>query len=180
MSIIIYNPTNETFEMTYGGRTLFLGPNEKAKVEDAAGHHLLNGFTARGLCSLEFGDDEAVVKEQGMARNKAFRTRMVGEHNHRNLQRKQVGLAYLEPTSYIVEAAKDLGLELDQPYAQRDAEKDRLLILEKENRDLKADLADAMDFIREFRREKEAAKTAPAAPAPQPAQAGAGTGKGGK
>ena len=66
MSMMIYNPTSETFEMQYGGKTMFLEGGEKLKVEDAAAHHLLNAFTPRGLCVLEFGDKEEVIGADGI------------------------------------------------------------------------------------------------------------------
>ena len=54
MSMMLFNPTSEQFEMQYGGKTILLGSGAKLKVEDAAAKHLLNAFTPRGLCSLEF------------------------------------------------------------------------------------------------------------------------------
>lgn len=142
--------------MAYGGRTIFLEGGSRLKVEDAAGKHLLNGFSVRGLCSLEYGDQEEEIARQGQERNRQFKKKMVMDHNHRNVVRKQQGLAYIEPTDYIRSAALELGLTLDEPYAQRDLERDRLLILEKENRDLKESLTEALEFIHQFRAEREA------------------------
>ena len=130
MSMMLYNPTSETFEMQYGGKTMFLEGGAKLKVEDAAAHHLLNAFTPRGLCSLEFGDEEEVIGADGIQRNLEFRKRMVMQHNHRNVVRKQQGLSYMEPSEYIKQAALDLAIDLDQPYAPKDKEQSRIHDLE--------------------------------------------------
>jgi hypothetical protein len=130
MSMMLFNPTNESFDMMYAGRGIVLDPGEKLKVEDAAGRHLLNAFAPRGLCALEFGDDEAIASEGGRERNLEFKKRMVMNHNQGNVARKQQGLSYRTPIKVVREYAKELGLTLDEPYAVRDKEHDRLAVLE--------------------------------------------------
>ena len=130
MSMMLFNPTNESLDMMYAGRGIVLDPGEKLKVEDAAGRHLLNAFAPRGLCALEFGDDEGAAAEGGRERNLEFKKRMVMNHNQGNVARKQQGLSYRTPIKAVKEYAKELGLTLDEPYAVRDKEHDRLAVLE--------------------------------------------------
>lgn len=132
MSMVLLNPTSETLEMQFGGKTIYLEPGAQEKVDDATGKHMLNGFTSRGLCSLEFGDTIDEVSAAGIQRNIDFKKRMVMQHNHRNVVRKQQGLSYTEPTPYIREAAALLGIALDEPYAPRDKEQDRVKDLERQ------------------------------------------------
>jgi hypothetical protein len=157
---MIYNPTNETFEMMFGGKTIFLPAGEKLKVEDSCGRHLLNGFTTRGLAVLDFDSNIEEVTTDGKARNMAFKKRMVMEHNHRNVVRKQQGLSYTEPTKILRQYAEELGITLDEPYAVRDKEHDRLVLLERENQDLRKSIAETNDLIRQLMAEKSAAVTA--------------------
>ena len=150
MSIMLYNPTNEVFEMMFSGKTIFLNPGEKLKVDESCGKHLLNGFTPRGLCSLEHGDNEEEVGKDGKLRNQNFKKRMVMDHNQRNVIRKQQGLSYIEPTKKIQEYSNELGIGLDEPYAIRDKEKDRLLMLEKENQEQKKSISELTDLVRQL------------------------------
>lgn len=156
MSIMLYNPTNETFEMMFGGKTIFLQPEGKLKVDDSCGRHLLNGFTTRGLSVLEFDSKLEEVTVDGRRRNQEFKKRMVMEHNHRNVVRKQQGLSYTEPTKKIRQYAIELGITLDEPYAVRDKEHDRLLILERENQELKKSIVETNELIRQLMAEKQA------------------------
>ena len=55
---------------------------------------------------------------------------MVMQHNHRNVVRKQQGMSYMEPSPYIKQAAEDLAIDLDQPYAPKDKEQGRIQDLE--------------------------------------------------
>jgi len=120
MSIMLFNPTNEDFaDMMFGGRGLPLAAGQKMKVEDAAGKHLLNAYTTRGLCILDFGDDENIIAEQGCARNLAFKKRHVSQHNQSNIARRQQGLPYRLPGTQAKQYAEELDLVLEEPYAPK-------------------------------------------------------------
>lgn len=137
MSMILFNPTDEDFEdMLFGGRGFPVKAGEKVKVEDACGKQLTNVYGMRGLCSLEFGDVEEEVAAAGRERNLAFKRKMVGQHNYRNVVRKQQGLAYTPPTKDVRRFAEELKITLDEPYAAREKEHDRLAVLEDTVRNL--------------------------------------------
>lgn len=154
MSTVLFNPTNEDFDnMMWGGKGMPLKSGQKMTVDDACARHLLNGYTGRGLCVLEFSEDPDYlpkVKEDGIKRNLAFKRKMVMDHNHRNVLRKQQGQSYIEPTPEIRRYAEELGLTLDEPYALKDKENERLIILEHENRQLKEKLDDLMMKMGQF------------------------------
>lgn len=156
MSIILFNPTNERFEMVYSGRGIFLEAGGKLKVEDNCGKHLLSIFGIRGLTSLEFGDDEDKIAADAKGRNDDFKRKMVMDYNVRNAQRKQQGMAYLIPTKEVKNYSSELGLALDEPYAVRDLENERMAVLKKENDELRgmvvglgAQMAELMKVVAE-------------------------------
>jgi len=122
MSKMLYNPTNEVLSFAYGGITFFFNPQERKKVEDAAGKHLLHNLGARGLTVLEYGCDEAKIEKDAVERNINFKRNMVVEFNQRNEQRKQTNFAYLAPTKEVKEYAIELGMGLLEPFSPRDRE----------------------------------------------------------
>lgn len=136
MSIMLYNPTNEDFDnMMWGGKGMPLKAGQKMQVEDACARHLLNGYTSRGLSILEFSEDPDYLKKvtaDGIRRNMAFKKNMVMRHNERNAQRKTAGQSFLEPSPHILRYAKELGIALDEPFASRDKENERMAVLEHE------------------------------------------------
>lgn len=159
MSKLLWNPTNEELNHQYSGITYFFAPGEKKKVNDNCGKHLLHNLDARGLTVLEFDDngkvDEEKVKADALARNKAFKARMVSEFNQRNETRKQVGLAYLAPTDKIKEYAIELGLGLLELFTVKDVEReaaardrDEASRLREENDKLKTTLSDLSEQSR--------------------------------
>jgi hypothetical protein len=154
MSTVIYNPTNEDFEnMMWGGKGMPLKAGQKMSVEDACARHLLNGYTARGLCILEFSEDPNYlknVKADGIRRNMAFKKNMVVKHNERNATRKQAGQSYLEPTSHVIKYAEELGIALDQPFAHRDKENERMAVLEYELAEQKKMNSDLMGKLNQI------------------------------
>ncbi len=128
-----------------------LKSGQKMTVEDACANHLLNGFTSRGLCKLEFSEEPDYlekVKADGIRRNMAFKKNMVMKHNERNSTRKTAGQSYLEPTPHVIRYAEELGIGLDQPFAHRDKENERMAVLESENRELKGSISDLMEQVR--------------------------------
>ena len=138
MSVVLYNPTNEFMRMTFAGRSFPMVPDAKVKVSDSCGKHLLNQYTARGLCSLDFGDQDNIgkIRDEGRARNRAFKIRCIDDHNQKNVERKGSGLPYLHPTKQLLQYAKELEVGLLEPYRIDDAS----AAIKKENEDLKSRL----------------------------------------
>ena len=154
MSTVLYNATNEDFDnMMWGGKGMPLKSGQKMTVEDACANHLLNGYTVRGLSKLEFSEDPdylSKVKADAIRRNMAFKENMVIRHNQRNAQRKQAGQSYLEPTPHVLKYAAELEIALDQPFANRDKENERMAVLEyelKEQKRMNADLMEKLNLI---------------------------------
>jgi hypothetical protein len=139
--ITLFNPTNETLNMMYGGISIIMepppAPSHKMNVEDPTGKHLLNRFAQRGLCQLVFGDDEKVVGAQGVERNLEFKRAQIVRYNILNEQRKMQGMGYLPPGENIKGYSFELGIALLQPYSLKDAEVSAIHSAVKENIDLK-------------------------------------------
>ena len=142
--ITLFNPTNETLKMMYGGISVVMepppGPSHKMNVEDPCGRHLLNAFATRGLCSLIFGDDEKIVGAQGIERNLEFKKTQIVRYNTQNEQRKMSGMGYLPPTETVKQYAFELGIKILEPYSLKDAEVSAIHNVVKENIDLKGRL----------------------------------------
>ena len=94
MSVVLWNPTNEDFDMQYAGRSFTLKSGQKATVNDACANHLLNAFGPRGLTFLSYGDDEKDIEIKAKERNYEFKKRQVQVYNQTNEQRKLTRLGY--------------------------------------------------------------------------------------
>lgn len=142
--ITLFNPTNETLKMMYGGISVVMepppAPSHKMNVEDPCGRHLLNAFATRGLCQLIFGDDEKIVGAEGIDRNLEFKKTQIVRYNTQNEQRKMSGMGYLPPTEAVKQYAFELGIKLLEPYSLKDAEVSAIHNVVKENVDLKGRL----------------------------------------
>lgn len=134
--IIIWNPTNETLVMQFEGRTYTMPPNDRQKVTEPCGKHLLTGYGQRGLTSLEYGDDEIIIGEQAKERNREFKLKQVVDYNQRNEARKQMNLSYINPPAQIKQYARDIGIEIIAPFSVRTEENARIQQLEDINKSL--------------------------------------------
>lgn len=137
MSIVLFNPTNEVLTGLYAGINTVLNPGDKIKVDDSRAHHILNNLGPRGLCTLEYGDDEEKRAEEGKARNLAFKKKQVLEYNQRNESRKMQGMSYHEPTKAVVKYGMELDIALNETYTMKDAEKAAISEAKRENIALK-------------------------------------------
>ena len=139
MSVVLYNPTNEEMKVTFGGRNFFLKPESKTKVTDACGRHVLNEYSQRGLCSLDYGDEskEIEIAEAGRATNEAFKVKQIEEYNQQNEARKAIGLPFNPATKKLLEYAEELSLVLSQPYKVSDTVAKESKELRAENDELK-------------------------------------------
>jgi hypothetical protein len=77
--------------------------------------HVLNAYGQRGLTSLNHGDDEERIGKDAIQRNLDFKRKQVFEHNTRNEQKRQMGMAWIPPSKKIREYADELGVELNEP-----------------------------------------------------------------
>ena len=145
--IVLFNPTNELFEMMYGGIAMNLAPNSKRQVDDPCGKHLLNSHSTRGLCQLIYGDDEENVSKAGVKRNLEFKKNHVVRYNQINEQRKMQGLGYIPPTKELKDYSLELGIQLLEPYNVQDVTKSAIATLSEENALLKQQLTKIMEKL---------------------------------
>jgi len=142
--ITLFNPTNETLKMMYGGIAIVMepppAPSHRLNVEDPCGKHLLNAFATRGLCQLVYGDNEEIVGDAGRDRNTEFKKAQIVRYNTMNEQRKMSGMGYLPPTEDVKRYAFELGIKLLEPYTMKDAEVTAIHNAAKENQELKGQL----------------------------------------
>ena len=148
--IVLYNPTDESMTMQHAGISRTLEPDTRLEVEDACGKHVLNSHGMRGLCQLTYGCDEGKIQKEGIARNYEFKKKQVVEYNQRNESRKQMGLPYQPPTPHIKQYAIDLGLELLEPFAVRDAERKAISDSKEENTELREMVANLARQVAEM------------------------------
>ncbi len=159
MAQVIYNPTDrlpEKFQERFRGHFKGVGfcikPGEKIKVEDSLAAHMLNEFAQRGLVSLNYGDEDKIegIVQEALRANREFKIKQVNVINQRNEERRAIGLPYLVPKGDMRLFAEELGEDLIEPYRVKDAEKQRVTDVEKENIALKEQLKamnDKMDMM---------------------------------
>jgi len=151
MSVVLWNPTNEDFDMQYAGRSFTLTSGQRATVNDACANHLLNAFGPRGLTFLSYGDDERDIETKAKERNYEFKKRQVQVYNQTNEQRKLTRLGYLPPSKKLKEYALELGIELIEPYSMKDEERAAISKSTVENELLKAQAAQQAKEITELK-----------------------------
>lgn len=141
IGMVLWNPTNESFDMQYAGISITLKAGEKEAFAMKCATHLLNAYGQRGLTSLMHGADEEKIGKEAIHRNKEFKTKQVVEYNQRNESRKAMKMGYLPPSEDIKKYAIELGLELLEPYAIRNEERNAISGVVAENEELKKKLA---------------------------------------
>jgi len=141
MSVIVFNPTNETMKTQHIGEDIVLPPNSTVKMSDARAKHVLNSLGPRGLMTLEFGDIIENKRQQGLDRNFEFKKRQVQRHNQQNEQQKRGGRPWLDPPAHIKAYAKELGLELVEPYSERADERGMVQSLIAQNQQFQNQMA---------------------------------------
>jgi hypothetical protein len=148
--MVVLNPTNEDLDMQFKGVSFTIKAGEKATLSASAANHVLNSFGQRGLSYLPFGADEAKITEDGKKRNEDFKRRQVIEFNVRNENRKNMNMGYLPAIDKVKEYALELGLELMQPYAPRDAERVKLNEQTDELSELRKSQAELLQKVNEL------------------------------
>lgn len=169
IGLMLWNPTNEDFDMQYAGISISLKAGQKQSFAMKCATHLLNGFGQRGLTSLTYGCDEEKVGREAIQRNLDFKKKQVIEYNQRNENRKHMGLGYLPPTNHVKKYAIELGISLLEPYSMKDAERSEISKLATENSELKAQMAQLLEKVNAmFAKKEEVVTPQPELQEPEP------------
>lgn len=145
--MVVLNPTNEDFDMQYSGISFTIKSGQKQTLSANAANHILNSFGPRGLCYLQFGADEEKIATDGRKRNEHFKRRHVTEFNIRNENRKNMNLGYLPPTEKTRQYAQELGIELIEPYAAKDHDRQKMQSQENEINELRKKIDMLLDKL---------------------------------
>lgn len=140
MGTVLFNPSNEDMHAQYVGEAVIIKAESKIKVDDPRGRHVLNEFGQRGLCKLDYGDDEEVVGAEGLRRNREFKLRQVMLYNQMNEARRQQNQAYMAVPKQIEGYADELGVGVIMPYNIKDGEREELAKLRTERDEQKKEL----------------------------------------
>lgn len=135
MALVVWNPTNEKFETQYIGETVIMEPDQKLRVDDARGRHLLNVLGPRGLTSLEYGDDSGIEqkkKTDARKRNLDFKRQQVTRYNQENQRREQAKAPIIDAPAQIKQYAQETGIALIEPYSFHDEETDKIAAQKQE------------------------------------------------
>jgi len=157
----LYNPTDEIIETMYASRPFIFKPGQIRPIEDkATANHIVNEWGTRGIVALDYGDDTkkalggGTVKEQkanaGIKANKAFRRKMIIEHNQMNEANKIQRLPYVHPTEKLIVYAKAEGIQLISPYEVSDETQKELNAQRAENRELNSMLREQGNQIKDL------------------------------
>ncbi len=138
---VLFNPTDEDFDLQYAGISFKIKPGEKLTVPTNCANHVLNSHGQKGLSRLIFGADEKKVADDGRKRNYDFKVRAVAKFNEVNENRKSQGLGAHIPSAQIRKYASQLGVVLTEPYAARDEEKVKIRTQDETIASLQATLA---------------------------------------
>ena len=150
VALTLWNPTNEMLEMQYAGVSMSMEPGERETFDITCAKHLLNTHGQRGLTSLNYGitkEEEERIGKEAIERNLSFKRKQITDYNVRNENRKNMGLGYLTPGKKMREYALELGIELMEPYAPRDAERVRINEMTTRNVELETMVAEMMKQV---------------------------------
>lgn len=170
MSKVLWNPTVEQLVGTYDGNDTIVQPNPEAdkgkmiKVDDSRANHLLTYLKKRGLTSLEFGDDDAVMeakRERALSRQESYEKGHVKRVNIENQKAKHEHRVYNDPPPEIDRFALRWGIVLNEPYNLKDVEKEGIAKAEKRateaearSRKLEVQLAEVSSAVKELMLDK--------------------------
>lgn len=127
-------------------------PGQRREVEVNCGKHVLNQFGARGLTFLTRDADEEQVKKEAIQRFIDFKRKQVLDHNTRNEQKRQMGLAWTPPSPTIRRYAEELGVDILEPTPLKqkgDVDSGIITYLMEENKSLKSQMKELMDLVRD-------------------------------
>ncbi len=160
--------------MQYAGRSFTLHSGERLEVNEKCANHVLNAFGQRGLTYLKYGDDEKVVGDEAIARNRDFKRVQIQRYNEMNEQRKLSRLGSLSATPILKKYALELGIELLAPYTLKDEEKEAISKSTIENETLRLKLTAQETEMAELRKmlkqiiENQGAEVKPERPKERP------------
>lgn len=127
-------------------------PGQRREVEVNCGKHVLNQFGARGLTFLTRDGDEEQVRKEAIQRFTDFKRKQVLDHNTRNEQKRQMGLAWIPPTPTIRRYAEDLGVDILEPtplkVKNETVDGGIVAYLMEENKSLKNQMQELMDLVK--------------------------------
>lgn len=134
MSKTLFNPTNEEMKFQWGGTWTTVKPGEEVEMDDARANQGLSELGRRGMVQFSYkeGLDRELRRqrcEEGVEANKDFKRKQIMDFNSLNDQRKQSKLPYLTPQKQIKDYAKELGMELYEPYSASDEAKREGMVL---------------------------------------------------
>lgn len=167
VGLVVWNPTNDDFDLQYAGFSFTIKAGEKRHLEINCANYALTAMGPRGLTSLVYGDEarESQIGADAIARNKAFKTRQVVLYNQQNENRKHMNLGYLPPAEHLKKYALELGLKLLEPYTVRDEERNAISQTKQVNEELSArlaaqdkEMAELKDMLKQFMSKDEPAK----------------------
>ena len=157
MSKVLFNATNEEFRHFYSGKEFVIAKypedGHQVMVDDPVANFLITKLAQRGLMELVFGD-EGEKKErkrvEGVRKNTEFKRRQVINFNRLNEERTHRRLPYEHPTAQIKEYAKEMAMELIEPYDTKDLERAEAAEIKKERDELMLLLKKQGDQIAEL------------------------------
>jgi len=156
---VVWNPTNEDFDMQYAGISFTIKAGEKRELEGNCAGAILNSHGARGLTVLKYGDEanEDRIASAARDRNREFKMRQVVLYNQQNENRKHMNLGYLPPMAKLKEYALELGIKLLEPYNVREEERAGISEAKRENEALKEEMAELKAMMKQLMSAKTAA-----------------------
>lgn len=143
MAMVILNPTDDPVKVTWGGIDYVFEPDCRDRVEDSMGRQVIHNYGARGLVSLEYGDEgerETEKIKEGRRRWNEFWTKQCVMHNQNNEQRQQTQRPFVEPQPDVIKHAKRLGIKLIQPYRLEDSSSKQISMLMEQNEQLRKEI----------------------------------------
>jgi hypothetical protein len=157
---VIWNPTNEDFDMQYAGVSFTIRAGEKKELEGNCAGAILNSYGPRGLTALKYGDEvnEAKIGADARERNHEFKTRQVVIYNQQNENRQHMKLGYLPPSEKIKAYALELGIKLLEPYNVREEERAGISEAKRENEALKEEMAELKAMLKQLITKEEPEK----------------------
>ncbi|MDP2646640.1 MAG: hypothetical protein Q8P24_17000 [Desulfobacterales bacterium] len=90
----------------------FIAPGEIVEMPEARANFVLTAIGQRGLVQMNFGDDPEAKKKLSMDLYRSFWDRQIQAHNQHNMNMRDQGNRYVQPTKEIEAHAKDLGLDI--------------------------------------------------------------------
>jgi hypothetical protein len=139
--MIIANLTPEDLPWTHIGVQGIIHSGQILEMEDSRARHVLNKMEARGLLRLDFGDNQEEKKALAQQTYIDFWVKQITNFNQDQERRKNTNRETIYPSKQLLDKAKELGVEILGPWAYKPSENTEMTRMQKENSDLKVQLA---------------------------------------